>query len=95
MIMDYFTVAALILMSIAVYLVYRHKRRNKGKSIPFQKKRPAARKRRRHGLLDRDRGKVIAFPGSIGLLQKNGSGQNSSGQNGPGQNSPNSRQDKK
>jgi hypothetical protein len=85
MIMDYFTVAALVLMSTAVYLVYRFKRRHRVRSIPFQRKRLSARKRRSYGLMDRDRGKVIPFPGSNRALQ----------QNGIGQNGPNSEQNKK
>ena len=66
--MDYYMAVSLILMVLAAFLTYRikNRKRRKKKSIAFQRKRLPAAKRRRHSLLNRDKGKVIPFPGNSG-----------------------------
>jgi hypothetical protein len=74
---DYLTIACLVPIVLAAYLTYRFKNRRRDKSLVFKKKKLPAHKRRRYALLDRDRGKVIPFPGSETMLQKNRPAKNS------------------
>ena len=84
--MNYYTAVSIVLLILAVYVTYRIRNRKRGKrSIAFQTKRLPADKRRRHILLNRDKGKVISFPGSSEPARQNRSGQDG----------PDSRQSKK
>jgi len=68
---DYLTIACFALLVLAAYVTHRLKNRNRDKSLVFKKKKLPAHKRRRLALLDRDRGKIIPFPGREAVQQKN------------------------
>ena len=87
--MDQYTAVSLLLLALAAFLIYRIKNRRRKKkekkSIAFHRKSLPAARRRRHDLLDHDKGKVIPFPGktvSAGKQDKSGQGSpTGSGQN--------------
>ncbi|HHU78643.1 MAG: hypothetical protein ACOX27_01320 [Caldicoprobacterales bacterium] len=72
--MEFLTAFSLAVICAAACLVYRWKRRKRSGYMVFQKRKLSHVKRRRHSLLDRERGKIIPFPsGSSSAGQ--GSGQ--------------------
>ncbi|HHT65994.1 MAG TPA: hypothetical protein GX017_07900 [Clostridiales bacterium] len=60
--MVFLVAVSILLACAAVGLLFHLKSRKRAAFLVFQKKRLSHTKRRRHTLLDRDRGKVIPFP---------------------------------
>ena len=71
--MDYLiAIACLTAIGVVIYLVYRFKKRKPAAYLKFQKRKPYYRKRKRHVLLDRERGKIIPFPAAGSKSQAGG-----------------------